>query len=69
MRPAPGVKHFHHPVVGDLSLTYDRMDPVADPRLTIFTYTAARLAVRRGPEAARELGGDTPTRPSRRARA
>ena len=26
--------------VGDLSLTYDRMDLVADPGLTIFTYTA-----------------------------
>lgn len=35
-----GVKHFHHPVVGDLSLTYDRLDLVADPGLTIFTYTA-----------------------------
>jgi transcriptional regulator with XRE-family HTH domain len=35
-----GVKHFHHPAVGDLSVTYDRMDLVADPGLTIFTYTA-----------------------------
>jgi len=35
-----GVKHFHHPVVGDLDLTYDRMDLAADPGLTIFTYTA-----------------------------
>jgi transcriptional regulator with XRE-family HTH domain len=35
-----GIKHFHHPVVGDLSLTYDRMDLAADPGLTIFTYTA-----------------------------
>ena len=35
-----GIKHFHHPAVGDLSLTYDRMDLVADPGLTIFTYTA-----------------------------
>jgi transcriptional regulator with XRE-family HTH domain len=35
-----GIKHFHHPVVGDLSLTYDRLDLVADPGLTIFTYTA-----------------------------
>jgi transcriptional regulator with XRE-family HTH domain len=35
-----GVKHFHHPVVGDLSLTYDRMELPADPGLTIFTYTA-----------------------------
>jgi transcriptional regulator with XRE-family HTH domain len=35
-----GVKHFHHPVVGDLSLTYDRLDLVADPGLTMFAYTA-----------------------------
>jgi transcriptional regulator with XRE-family HTH domain len=35
-----GIKHFHHPVVGDLSLTYDRLDLVADAGLTIFIYTA-----------------------------
>jgi transcriptional regulator with XRE-family HTH domain len=35
-----GIKHFHHPVVGELSLTYDRLDLVADAGLTIFTYTA-----------------------------
>jgi hypothetical protein len=35
-----GIKRFHHPVVGDLSLTYDRMDLSADTGLTIFTYTA-----------------------------
>ncbi len=35
-----GIKHFHHPVVGDLSLTYDRIELPADPGLTIFKYTA-----------------------------
>jgi transcriptional regulator with XRE-family HTH domain len=35
-----GIKQFHHPVVGDLDLTYDRLDLAADPGLTIFTYTA-----------------------------
>ena len=25
-----GTKDFHHPVVGDLTLTYNRMDPAAD---------------------------------------
>ncbi len=35
-----GVKQVHHPVVGDLSLTYDGMELPADPGLTIFTYTA-----------------------------
>jgi transcriptional regulator with XRE-family HTH domain len=35
-----GVKHFHNPVVGELSLTYNRLDLAADQGLTIFTYTA-----------------------------
>jgi hypothetical protein len=35
-----GIKHFHHSVVGELSLTYDRLDLVADPGLTIFIYSA-----------------------------
>ena len=37
-----GLRQFHHPVVGDLDLTYDRLDLAADPGLTIFTYTAER---------------------------
>jgi hypothetical protein len=35
-----GVKHFHHPVVGQLSLNFERLDLAADTGLTIFTYTA-----------------------------
>jgi transcriptional regulator with XRE-family HTH domain len=35
-----GVKQFHHPAVGELSLTYNRMDLPADHGLTIFTYAA-----------------------------
>jgi transcriptional regulator with XRE-family HTH domain len=35
-----GIKHFHHPVVGELSLTYDRLELAADPGLTMFAYTA-----------------------------
>jgi transcriptional regulator with XRE-family HTH domain len=35
-----GVKHFIHPVVGDLHLSYNRLDLAADPGLTLFTYTA-----------------------------
>jgi transcriptional regulator with XRE-family HTH domain len=35
-----GVKHFHHHVVGDLHLTYNRLDLAADPGLTLVTYTA-----------------------------
>jgi transcriptional regulator with XRE-family HTH domain len=35
-----GIKHFHHPAVGEISLTYDRLDLVADPGLTMYTYTA-----------------------------
>jgi transcriptional regulator with XRE-family HTH domain len=35
-----GVKHFHHPVVGDLSVSLTRLDLPADPGLTIFIYSA-----------------------------
>jgi hypothetical protein len=35
-----GIKHFHHPAVGELSLTYNRLDLPADNRLTMFTYAA-----------------------------
>jgi hypothetical protein len=31
----PGVNDFHHSVVGDLTLTYNRMDLFADAGLTI----------------------------------
>jgi hypothetical protein len=36
-----GVKHLHHPVVGDLELTYEGMELPADPGLMLFAYTAA----------------------------
>jgi len=35
-----GVKHFHHPVVGELSLSFNRLEIAADHGLTIFAYTA-----------------------------
>ena len=35
-----GVKHLHHPAVGDLELTYEAMELPADPGLTMFVYTA-----------------------------
>ena len=35
-----GSKRFHHPVVGDLELTYETMTLAADPGLTLFVYTA-----------------------------
>jgi hypothetical protein len=34
------IKHIHHPVVGDLELSFDRLDLAADPGLAIFSYTA-----------------------------
>jgi transcriptional regulator with XRE-family HTH domain len=59
-----GVKHFHHPVVGELSLNFERMDLAADPGLTIFTYTAEPGS--RDAEALRLLGSwaATPDRAS-----
>lgn len=35
-----GLKHFHHPVVGNLDLAFDAMDLSADPGLTMTAYSA-----------------------------
>jgi transcriptional regulator with XRE-family HTH domain len=35
-----GHKHLHHPIVGELELTYESMDLSAEPGLTVFAYTA-----------------------------
>ncbi len=35
-----GTKHFHHPVVGDLTLTYEALEPPGDPGQSIFVYIA-----------------------------
>jgi transcriptional regulator with XRE-family HTH domain len=35
-----GIKDFHHPVVGDITLTYNRVELPAAPGLTIMTYVA-----------------------------
>ncbi|SFS16683.1 Helix-turn-helix domain-containing protein [Microbacterium sp. cf046] len=35
-----GIKRLHHPVVGDLELTYEAFELPADPGLTLSTYTA-----------------------------
>jgi transcriptional regulator with XRE-family HTH domain len=35
-----GVKRIHHPVVGDLELTYEALELAADAGLTLATYTA-----------------------------
>jgi transcriptional regulator with XRE-family HTH domain len=35
-----GVKHFHHPAVGDLTLNFEAMDLPADPGLTLTAYAA-----------------------------
>ena len=35
-----GLKHIHHPVVGDLHLSYDVMDLPADPGLALVAFTA-----------------------------
>jgi hypothetical protein len=34
------VKHLHHPVVGELSLSFNRLDIAADAGLTLFVYAA-----------------------------
>ena len=35
-----GTKRLHHPIVGDLELTYEAMELSADSGLTMFAYTA-----------------------------
>jgi hypothetical protein len=35
-----GAKRFHHPVVGDLTLSFETMTLTADSELTMFAYTA-----------------------------
>ena len=35
-----GTKRFHHPVVGDLTLTYENLELVGDSGLMMFVYTA-----------------------------
>jgi hypothetical protein len=35
-----GIKRFHHPAVGDLTLTYEALDLAADSGLRISAYTA-----------------------------
>jgi transcriptional regulator with XRE-family HTH domain len=37
---ATATKHYHHPVVGELALTFNRLDIAADPGMTLFTYAA-----------------------------
>jgi len=40
-RHGTGDKHFHHPVVGDLTLAYQSLEMTAEPGLTLTIYTAA----------------------------
>jgi hypothetical protein len=35
-----GVKHFRHPVIGDLTLAFDALELPADPGLTLTAYSA-----------------------------
>jgi transcriptional regulator with XRE-family HTH domain len=35
-----GIKHFHHHIVGDLTLAYESLDMVAEPGLTMTIYAA-----------------------------
>ena len=37
---ATAAKHLLHPVVGELSLSFNRLDIAADQGLTLFTYAA-----------------------------
>ena len=64
---ATAVKHFHHPVVGELSLSFNRLDVAADHGLTLFTYAAEPGS--RSEEALNLLGSWAATARPRRAHA
>lgn len=49
-----GVKHFRHPVVGELSVSLSRFDLSADHELTMFVYTTEPAS--RSEEALKLLG-------------
>ena len=55
-----GTKRFHHPLVGDLTLSYEALELPADPGLTIVTYSAEPGSV--SEDALRELGRWSTTR-------
>jgi transcriptional regulator with XRE-family HTH domain len=54
-----GVKHLHHPIVGDVHLSYEVMDLSADPGLSVVTFSAE--AGSPSAEALRFLGSWTAT--------
>ena len=54
-----GVKRFQHPVVGELTLTFETMSLTADSELTMFVYTAETGS--KSEEALRLLGSWTAT--------
>ena len=59
-----GVKHFHHPVVGDISLNYERLRARRRHRPAHHDlHRGPRLQVRAVAPAPRELGRDTRTHP------
>jgi hypothetical protein len=39
-RRLAGAKQFHHPLVGDLTLAFESLEPPADPGLWLLTYSA-----------------------------
>ena len=47
-----GDKRFHHPAVGDLTLSFEEIPLPADPGLTITAYTTRRQSGRRGERSA-----------------
>ena len=51
------VKHFHHPIVGELSLSFNRLELAADQGLDdLHLRRRARLALRGGAQTPRQLG-------------
>jgi MmyB-like transcription regulator ligand binding domain len=60
-----GIKRMHHPVVGDLELTYEAMELSADTGLTMFAYTAESGSSLSRRSTSSPAGQQRATRPSR----
>ena len=50
-----GIKTIHHPIVGDLDLSYEGMELPADARLMLFVYSRTHRHSSRGGSGVRQL--------------
>ncbi len=59
-----GLKHIHHPVVGDLHLSYEVMELPADPGLALLAFSAEAAHPTTTPSGSSPAGPPPTTRPT-----